>query len=108
MPVVASFPARKDDHLMLVTNQAKLIRMGLDSLRVIGRKSAGVRLFNVADNEHVVSAAKIEDDGDETSPMDEAEEIVEASEDRKSGEEGKSGSGRGELGGRRNIKKKKT
>src|SRR3546814_11161127 len=68
-PVVASFPARKDDHLMLVTNQAKLIRMGLDSLRVIGRKSAGVRLFNVADNEHVVSAAKIEDDGDETSQI---------------------------------------
>jgi DNA gyrase subunit A len=67
-PVVASFPATKDDHLMLVTDQAKLIRMGLDSLRVIGRNSAGVRLFNVADDEHVVSAAKIEEsdeDGDE-------------------------------------------
>ena len=56
---------------MLVTDQAKLIRMGLDSLRVIGRGSAGVRLFNVADNEHVVSAAKIgesdeEEDGAET------------------------------------------
>ena len=59
--VVASFPAKKDDHLMLVTDQAKLIRMSLDSMRVIGRGSAGVRLFNVADDEHVVSAAKIED-----------------------------------------------
>jgi DNA gyrase subunit A len=60
-PVVASFPATKGDQLMLVTDQAKLIRMPLDSLRVIGRGSAGVRLFNVDDNEHVVSAAKIEE-----------------------------------------------
>ncbi|MGD9811035.1 MAG: DNA gyrase subunit A [Sphingobium sp.] len=64
-PVVASFPAVKDDQLMLVTDQAKLIRMGLDSMRVIGRGTAGVRLFNVADQEHVVSAAKIEDSGEE-------------------------------------------
>src|SRR3546814_10577724 len=56
-PVVASFPATQAHQLMLVTDQAKLIRMGLDSLRVIGRGSAGVRLFDVADGEHVVSAA---------------------------------------------------
>src|SRR3546814_14898893 len=37
-PVVASFPARQDDHLMLVTNKAKLIRLGLDTLRAIGNK----------------------------------------------------------------------
>lgn len=67
-PVVASFPAVPADQLMLVTDQAKLIRIGLDSLRVIGRGSAGVRLFDVAENEHVVSAAKIgEDSGDEGS-----------------------------------------
>nr|WP_281063697.1 DNA gyrase subunit A [Sphingomonas sp. LaA6.9] len=72
--VVASFPAERSDQLMLVTDQAKLIRMGLDSLRVIGRNSAGVRLFNVADNEHVVSAAKIADSGEE----DVAEDGVDA------------------------------
>ena len=32
---------------------------------MIGRGSAGVRLFNVADNEHVVSAARIEEPEDE-------------------------------------------
>lgn len=69
--VVASFPAARSDQLMLVTDQAKLIRTGLDSLRIISRNSAGVRLFNVSENEHVVSAAKIGDsasdgDGDET------------------------------------------
>jgi len=60
-PVVASFPATQGDQLMLVTNQAKLIRMPLDSLRVIGRGSAGVRLFDVAEGEHVVSAALLEE-----------------------------------------------
>ncbi|MGV3768392.1 MAG: DNA gyrase subunit A [Sphingobium phenoxybenzoativorans] len=65
--VVASFAVVHDDHLMLVTDQAKLIRMGLSSMRVISRNSAGVRLFNVANDEHVVSAARIEesDDGEE-------------------------------------------
>jgi DNA gyrase subunit A len=64
-PVVASFTATQADQLMLVTDQAKLIRIGLDSLRVIGRNSAGVRLFNVANNEHVVSAVRLAETGDD-------------------------------------------
>ena len=68
-PVVASFPATRADQLMLVTDQAKLIRLPLDSLRVIGRGSAGVRLFNVSGDEHVVSAVRL-DEADE-------EEVVE-------------------------------
>ncbi|MBF5092165.1 DNA gyrase subunit A [Novosphingobium sp. NBM11] len=65
-PVVASFPAVQADQLMLVTDQAKLIRLPLDSLRVIGRGSAGVRLFHVADDEHVVSAVRLaEEEGSE-------------------------------------------
>ena len=58
-PVVASFPTVQADQLMLVTDQAKLIRLPLETLRVIGRGSAGVRLFNVADGEHVVSAVRL-------------------------------------------------
>ncbi|MEO6041768.1 MAG: DNA gyrase subunit A, partial [Croceibacterium sp.] len=72
-PVVASFTATKADQLMLVTDQAKLIRIGLDSLRVIGRGSAGVRLFNVADDEHVVSAVRLDE---EEAPENEAEEMI--------------------------------
>ncbi|MFN3517926.1 MAG: DNA gyrase C-terminal beta-propeller domain-containing protein, partial [Sphingomonas sp.] len=74
-PVVASFPASKNDQLMLVTDQAKLIRMPLASLRVIGRNSAGVRLFNVSDNEHVVGCARIDE---EPEPENAAEEAVAA------------------------------
>mgnify|MGYP000152592368 CR=1 FL=1 len=60
-PVVASFPAHNGEQLMLVTDQAKLIRLSVGDTRVIGRNSAGVRLFNVSDNEHVVGAARIEE-----------------------------------------------
>ena len=70
-PVVASFAATKADQLVLVTDQAKLIRLPLESLRVIGRNSSGVRLFNVADDEHVVSAvhlAETEGDDEEAEP----------------------------------------
>ncbi|HST37275.1 MAG TPA: DNA gyrase C-terminal beta-propeller domain-containing protein, partial [Allosphingosinicella sp.] len=51
--------------LMLVTDQAKLIRMSVAGTRVIGRNSAGVRLFNVDEAEHVVSAARIEESEDD-------------------------------------------
>ena len=78
-PVVASFPATKGDQLMLVTDQAKLIRMPLDSLRVLGRGTAGVRLFNVGDNEHVVGAAKIDESDDEgDGAIDDTNEVASA------------------------------
>ena len=64
-PVVASFPGSNGQELMLVTDQAKLIRMTVGTLRVIGRNSAGVKLFDVAQNEHVVSAARIEESEEE-------------------------------------------
>jgi DNA gyrase subunit A len=74
-PVVASFPAHNGEQLMLVTDQAKLIRMSVGDTRVIGRNSAGVRLFNVADNEHVVSAARIEESEDEAEMIVDAEDV---------------------------------
>jgi DNA gyrase subunit A len=74
-PVVASFPAVQADQLMLVTDQAKLIRLPLNTLRVIGRGSAGVRLFTVADSEHVVSAVRLaEEEGDGDNGAEEAVE----------------------------------
>jgi DNA gyrase subunit A len=64
-PVVASFPAHNGEQLMLVTDQAKLIRTTVGSVRVTGRNTQGVILFRVADDEHVVSAARIEESEDE-------------------------------------------
>jgi len=62
---VASFPAHNGEQLMLVTDQAKLIRTTVGSVRVTGRNTQGVILFRVAAGEHVVSAARIEESEDE-------------------------------------------
>ena len=64
-PVLASFPAHDGDQVMLVTNQGKLIRMAVDQIRIMGRAAQGVTLFDVAKDEHVVSAAKIGDNGED-------------------------------------------
>jgi DNA gyrase subunit A len=63
--VVASFPAKDGAQIMLVTDQAKMIRMEVSDMRVIGRNTAGVRLFDVANAEQVVSAALIGDSSDD-------------------------------------------
>ena len=72
-PVVASFPAHGGEQLMLVTDQAKLIRLSVGDTRVTGRNTQGVTLFSVAKDEHVVSAARIDE---EEEPENEAEAIV--------------------------------
>ena len=72
-PVVASFPASNGEQLMLVTDQAKLIRTTVGDIRIAGRNTQGVTIFRVADNEHVVSAAKIDE---EEEPENEAEALV--------------------------------
>ncbi len=64
-PVVSSFPAHNGEQLMLVTDQAKLIRTTVGDIRVAGRNTQGVTIFRVADDEHVVSAARIEESEEE-------------------------------------------
>jgi DNA gyrase subunit A len=64
-PVVASFPAHNGEQLMLVTDQAKLIRTTVGDIRIAGRNTQGVTIFRVADGEHVVSAARIEESEEE-------------------------------------------
>ena len=64
-PVVASFPAHNGEQLMLVTDQAKLIRTSVGDIRIAGRNTQGVTIFRVAEGEHVVSAARIEETEDE-------------------------------------------
>ena len=62
--VVASFPAHDADEIMLVTDQGKLIRTVAGQVRIMGRTTQGVKLFDVGVGESVVSAARIGDEGD--------------------------------------------
>jgi len=61
-PVLATFPVADGEHLMLVTNQGKLIRTEVGAIRIAGRATQGVKLLDVADGEQVVSAARIPED----------------------------------------------
>ncbi|HLU91050.1 MAG TPA: DNA gyrase C-terminal beta-propeller domain-containing protein, partial [Pedomonas sp.] len=60
-PVVASFPVEPDDQVLLVTDQAQMIRIGVADVRIAGRATQGVTLFRVSNGEQVVSVAKIRD-----------------------------------------------
>ncbi len=69
-PVVASYVASENDQIMLVTNSGKLIRIRVnggegDTIRVAGRKTQGVRLFDVDEGEKVVSVALLNENDDE-------------------------------------------
>ena len=72
-PVVASFPVNHEDDIMLVSDGGKLIRMPVDDIRIVGRRTQGVTLLRTAEGERVVSAARLcdiagsGDDGDEES-----------------------------------------
>jgi DNA gyrase subunit A len=58
-PVVAAFPVADEDQLMLVTDGGQVIRIPVDDIRIAGRNTQGVRLFDVASDEHVVSVARL-------------------------------------------------
>ena len=59
---------------MLVTDQAKIIRTTVGDIRITGRNTQGVTIFRVADNEHVVSVAKIDESDEEEIELDAGDE----------------------------------
>jgi DNA gyrase subunit A len=73
--VVASFPAQQGEALMLVTDQGKMIRTTVGDIRIMGRNTQGVTIFRVADDEHVVSVAKIEESDEEEIEIEGGDEI---------------------------------
>ena len=66
--LVASFPIEDSDGLMLVTNGGQLIRVPVDGIRVAGRGTQGVIVFNTGAKEEVVSVERIP--GEEEVPGD--------------------------------------
>ena len=61
--LVASFPVEMSDQIMLVTDGGQLIRCPVDGIRIAGRATQGVTVFNTAEGERVVSVERISDDG---------------------------------------------
>jgi len=63
-PLIGSFPVEHSDQIMLVTNGGQLIRCPVEGIRVAGRNTQGVIVFNTAADEQVVSVERISDEGD--------------------------------------------
>jgi DNA gyrase subunit A len=65
--LVASMPVQKSDQIMLVTDGGQLIRCPVEGIRIVGRGTQGVIVFNTAESEKVVSVERISEDenGDE-------------------------------------------
>jgi DNA gyrase subunit A len=72
--VVASFPVKQGEQLMLVTDQGKMIRTTIADIRIMGRNTQGVTIFRVAENEQVVSVARIDESDEEE--LDSGEEEI--------------------------------
>lgn len=62
--LVGSFPVDDSDEIMLVTNGGQVIRMPVHDIRIIGRGTQGVTLFNVGEGEQVVSVERLSESED--------------------------------------------
>ncbi len=74
--VVASFPVKPGEQLMLVTDQGKVIRTTVADIRIAGRNTQGVTIFKVADTEKVVSVAKIDESEEEEAELEGGGEVA--------------------------------
>ena len=64
----------------MVSDGGQLIRCPVAGISIVGRSSRGVTIFNVADEERVVSVSRLSDDDDEEAGEEAGEEGVEEAE----------------------------
>jgi len=64
--LVASFPVKESDEIMLVSDGGQLIRCPVHDIRIAGRSTQGVTIFDMAEDEHVVSVEHIPEEAEET------------------------------------------
>jgi DNA gyrase subunit A len=83
--VVATFQVEATDQIMLVTDRGQLIRCPVHDIRIASRRTQGVTLFKVDEDERVVSVARLGDVGEDEEVVD--GEIAESG-DEEAGEGG--------------------
>lgn len=66
-----------NDHLIITNKSGITIRLAVDTLRVMGRATQGVRLINLRDGDSIASVAKIEDGALEEKNAENHEELDE-------------------------------
>ncbi|WP_375642417.1 MULTISPECIES: DNA gyrase subunit A [unclassified Bartonella] len=68
--LIAAFPVKAQDQIMLVSDGGQLIRVPVEGIRTAGRSTKGVTIFNTAKGEKVVSVERISEPEDDTSSLD--------------------------------------
>ncbi|WP_372057083.1 DNA gyrase subunit A [Tistrella mobilis] len=81
--IVACFPVAQGEQIMLVTDGGQLIRTPVADIRIAGRDTMGVIVFKTAQDEKVVSAARLSETAEE-----EQNGAGEANADGEAGDEG--------------------
>ena len=61
------------DDLMIINKSGIAIRMEVESLRVMGRATQGVRLINLRENDSIAAVAKVLKDDDEIEDVENIE-----------------------------------
>jgi DNA gyrase subunit A len=75
--LVALFPVEASDQILLVSDGGQLIRVPVGGIRIAGRSTKGVTIFNTADGEKVVSVERIsETESDEENGAAEVDETA--------------------------------
>lgn len=60
--VANAFPVKQQDHIMMITNKGRLLRCGVNDIRIAGRRTQGVILMRLEKDERIVNVTKIEED----------------------------------------------
>ena len=66
--VVSSFPVDQSDQIMLIDDNGQLIRCPVSGIRIMGRNTQGVKIFNIDEKSSVVSVGRVveqDEDGEE-------------------------------------------
>jgi DNA gyrase subunit A len=61
-PLVAAFPVKDNDEIMLVTDGGQLIRCPVTDIGRKGRSTQGVIIFKTSEDEHVVAVERVSED----------------------------------------------
>nr|WP_279479456.1 DNA gyrase subunit A [Aureimonas sp. SK2] len=69
--LVAGFPVEPGDQILMISDRGQMIRVPVEGIRIAGRATKGVTIFNTAENERVVSVERIPDQGTEESELGE-------------------------------------
>jgi len=64
--VVGVVYVQENDEILLITQQGMILRMPTNDVRAIGRATQGVRLIDIADDDKVVSVARLVEKEEDT------------------------------------------